>query len=185
MKIAFFLFFAAILACLAGCLPFSVNPIYTPETIITNPAIEGQWEDPGTDEKYVFLPLDSSSYKMILKKEGVITGIYRAYLLKLEESVYLDITPIMGTTYDEIYNNHIMKLHSFYRVEQIEPTLKISLMDHGWLKQYLIDNPTELDYFIQDETVILTSSTPKLQKFLIRHANTENAFGEASDIVKN
>jgi len=170
---------------LAGCIPFSVNPIYSENDIIYKPDLIGTWSEKDSDEKYIFTDINGRYYSLVIKNEGVIEGIFIAQLVKLGQTMFLDLTPKFGTPYgDGFYNDHFVILHSFFRVHQIDSTLTISMLNYGWLEKYLEQNPDEISFDKINGQIMLTAPTKDIQSFLLKHLDTKDAYDEPGSLQR-
>ena len=95
----------------------------------------------------------------------------------------LDFFPAGPDEYavEEITQMHLMRLHSFAAVHQIEPVLKMSFMRQDWLEEYLERHPGSLGSMRRNDRLILTASTSDLQKFVIRQLQTAGAAFEPEE----
>ncbi|MDZ7363800.1 MAG: hypothetical protein ONB46_24255 [candidate division KSB1 bacterium] len=69
-------------------------------------------------------------------------------------------------------------------VSQIEPALQLSSLEMDWLKKFIEKNPKVIRHEKINGDILLTASTPELQKFLLAHVKTEGAFGSASNLIR-
>ena len=173
--------FTASLLC--GCFPLSLNPIYTEQDRLFLPQLMGAWaaED---SQSWTFTAGDSGSYRLELRGDQGEVSLFRAQLARVEGILLLDLFPV-GPDEDaveELTQMHLMKLHSFAVVHQIEPLLKMSFMQQDWLEKYLERHPGSLGSMRRDDRLILTASTSDLQKFVIRQLQTEGAFFEPEEL---
>ncbi len=70
------------------------------------------------------------------------------------------------------------------KVEQIEPTLQMQMMDPDKIEEMLKSDPNLIKHEIVEERIVLTASPEELQEFMKKHANDEGLFGEASDLER-
>src|ERR1051326_3676341 len=93
-----YLVFFALLACLAGCVPVdSLNPLYTANNIIFDPALVGKWVSGNPDEGFLrFDRAAEDSYQMVMvsrNSDSVEEQIYIAHLVSLGGEKFLDVSP--------------------------------------------------------------------------------------------
>jgi hypothetical protein len=180
---------------LAGCVP-SLLPLYTPKDVVYDPKLIGVWTDPNSPYSGTWefrgIP-DSNSYLMIYTDEKRSSGVFVVILMKLDKMLFLDVFPIddPNLQINSLYAIHFLPVHTFMKVEQIEPTLKLRLMDVDKFTKRLEKNPQLLKYEVIYEAsifekkqlkIVLTASTKELQDFMRKHANDSDVFGEPSNM---
>ena len=74
--------------------------------------------------------------------------------------------------------------HLLVRVSQLGPELKLAMTDFDWLSKHLKADPKTLAHHIEGERVILTASTRDLQRFVLKHLDKGELFGEPSAMVR-
>jgi hypothetical protein len=174
---------------LGGCLPLSIHPLYTDETLVFEETLVGKWAD--GDEIWQFTQDSNNSYKLRIVDEDGKEGYFNAHLVKLEDMLFLDIFPD-GETLEgnqEFYLIHLLPMHTFLKVEQTEPNLVLRMMDVDEVSEILKSDPNLLKHELRenegdDNAVILTAATPDLQKFVVEYANTEDVFGDAKEFSR-
>lgn len=170
---------------LAGCLP-SVNPLYTEQDLVFDPALIGVWrEKPSSRDSWIFTKRNEKSYQLVLTDDDK-SSPFVAHLLKLGEQRFLnmqpDKEPIEGLETESTYQSLLVRGHLFLRVDQIEPKLRLAAIDADWLDDFLKKNPDALAHSRPDDRqLVLTASTAELQKFVLKHLKTEGAWGDPTD----
>jgi hypothetical protein len=177
------IFIVLILFCLSGCI-YSIHPLYTEKDMIFDPALIGEWSEKDSGDTWTFTSNDKNSYKLIYAEEGKKEGKFIVHLVKLKEKLFLDIYPDISELRDNPLNDLLLPLHVFMYVEQIQPALKMAMIDGKWLSKTLESNPKSISYEKTDKGLIFTSKTSELQTFFIKYAKTKDAFGELSNMTK-
>lgn len=170
---------------LVGCIP-SLHPIYTEEDLIFVPELLGTWSEEGSDETWSFSSEDPRSYDLVQTDDEGKKGEFSAHLFRIEGTMFLDLFPEEREEETSgFYKIHLLPVHTFILVEQIEPNLKMSFMDGEWLESYLEEHPGSLRHeIVEDGGIVLTASTKELQAFLVEHVKTEDAFGASSELTR-
>jgi hypothetical protein len=185
MKRFVFISILLILLFLTSCISFTFNPIYTDKDLIFEPALSGLWSEPDSKDTYKFTRSGEKSYELIYTDEDDNKGTFEVHLVNLDGTLFLDIYPgKKEITNNEFYNAHFLVLHSVVYVEQIEPTLKVSMIDDNWLKEYLEENPTSISYQIFNDNVVLTAPTEEVQAFLTSHVHMEDVFETLTEMIR-
>ena len=178
---------------LAGCLPTSINPLYTDKDLVFDPALVGVWSDKDdSKETWTFEKAGEKSYKFVYAESDGKVGQFDTRLLKIGDARFLDFFPdesgIAEMNRSDFYKMHLIRTHSLLRVSQIEPTLQMTPLDLKWLREFLGKNPHTIRHEKigdgDDAQIVLTASTPELQKFVLAHLKTEGAFGEPINLKR-
>jgi len=107
---------------------------------------------------------------------------FDAGLGKLNNMMFLNIFPQEPELKEnDFYKFHILRVHSFIKIEQIEPTLKMRTMNPDEMKEMLENDPNLIKYEIVQDRLVLTAPTKELREFMKAHANDEGLFGEPSE----
>ena len=175
---------------LGGCLPLSIHPLYTDDTLVFEEKLLGKWAD--GDEIWQFTQDSNNSYILRIVDEDGKEGYFNAHLVQLENMLFLDIFPDGETLRDTqtFYTIHLLPMHTFIKVEQTEPNLVLRMMDVDKVSEILKSDPNLLKHELRenegdDNAVILTAATPDLQKFVVKYANTEDVFGDAKELIRH
>ena len=167
---------AAVAAILAGCVVTSVCPYYTQQDLVFEPAILGNWTSVNTPgEVWRFEQRGELAYRFTLIEPSKAT-VMEAHVFKLQGQSFLDISSL-----DRDY--HVIPAHYLLRVSQFTPTLRFTELNEMWLKDLLASHPNAVrHHFVQtsdrseDSRVVLTAETGELQKFLIAHLSSKQAW---------
>jgi len=181
MKTKKFLFY--LLAVLLGGCVLSLHPLYTEKDLIFEEKLLGTWAKNDSKETWQFKRANGNKYyKMIYTDEEGKKGHFDAGLGKLNNMMFLNIFPQEPELKEnDFYKFHILRVHSFIKIEQIEPTLKMRTMNPDKMKEMLENDPNLIKYEIVQDRLVLTAPTKELQEFMKAHANDEGLFGEPSE----
>ena len=174
--------FCLLAAMLGGCLIPSIHPLYTDEELIFEEKLVGKWSD-GNDI-WEFKKGEGKAYKMRVF-DGK-QGRFEAHLVELKGVMFLDIFPD-GETLDDVqdfYKIHLVPMHTFMKVGQIEPKLQLQALDYEKVSEMLKDDPNLLKHEVVDDQIILTAHTKQLQQFMTKYANVEGVFGDTSELTR-
>ena len=170
---------------LSGCIPTTVHPVYTDEDLVFAPELLGTWAEDNSEETYAFSAHDPRSYRLAYTDDEGRTGEFVAHLLKIDGVLFLDLFPTeQNGEMNELYKLHFLRVHTFFVVEQIEPRLRMAPMSMDWLRKFLGQNPGAIRHEMLDDEVVLTETTEGLQRFLLKHVRTEDAFESPSDMIR-
>lgn len=162
---------------IGGCVP-SLHPLFTGDGLIFEEKLVGQWiDDPNSKEMWEFQKSGEKSYTFIFTDGKGKKGTFQADLGKLNDMLFLDIFPEKPDLKEnDIYMFHLLPAHSFLKIDQIEPILKMRAMKPEKLTDTLKADPTLLKHeFIGTDLdrLVLTASTEELREFMIKYAGNE------------
>ena len=173
----------ALSAFFAGCVATSVYPFYTAKDIVFEPALVGTWGEPGAtnapNEQWRFEKAEGQAYKLTVQEKEKPTE-FDTCLFKLKGGLFLDIYPRERP-------DNSLPLHYLFKVNRLAPSLEVSLLDYDWLTKLVEKNPRAVRHIIVPKKLgesdggdlVLTADTAELQRFILKHLNTEGAFGKS------
>lgn len=178
---------AAIAVLFAACIP-SINPFYTDKDVVFEPKLLGEWQEKEkADEPEIwrFEEGKDKVYKLtITEKEGK-QGEFEAHLFKLKQEYFLDIVASeIGTNVADLVKVSLIPGHLLLRVSQIDPELKLAMVDFDWLDKHLKDHPKALAHHRENDRIFLTAETADLQSFVVKHLGEDELFGKGAEMVR-
>ena len=168
---------------LAGCVVTSVYPFYTAKDVVFEPKLPGRWANPdkpdATNEFWEFAREGTNVSYVLTIPDGEKRTAFQAHLFQLKPWTFLDATPVEK-------QGDFVPPHYLVKVVQVEPSLKMAVMDYKWLGDLLEKHPSALRHMRVDATpgtsgsgrLVITADTAELQKFIVKHAADTNAFPE-------
>ena len=173
-----------LLLVLAGCIP-SVHPLYTERDLIFDPALVGKWTDKKGKETWTFTQSAEKEYKLTYVDEKGKKGKFVVHLLKVKDHQFLDFYPAdPDLKQNDFYKLHLMSMHTFMRLQQIEPTLQMATLNPDWIKKFLKKNPDAVRHEKVDDGILFTAQPKELQAFLIKRAKTVDAWNECDPLTR-
>jgi len=171
--------FAGGLLTLAGCVLTSVYPYYTAKDLVFEKKLVGRWmpaESEGTNDFWEFSRADTNLYYTLTMRDGNGPKTFQAHLFRLKQRTFLDALPTEE-------HDDFVPPHYLLQVVQSEPTLKMTMLNPGWVDELLEKEPEALRHIHVAEgqgqkRLVLTANTAELQKFILKHADNTNAFRE-------
>ena len=172
----------------AGCVVPSIYPFYTEKEVVFDPALLGTWEKTSVDadarEVWTFEKSGDKEYKFTFI-DGDRKNVFSAHLFRLKEHLFLDCLHVEQA-------GDGVPPHYLLRVAQIEPTLKAAMLDYTWLKKLLEKNPGAIRHVLtRDESgstnsmhIVLTADTAELQKFILKHIDGKDTFGDLDELKR-
>jgi len=113
----------ALLACLTGCVPVDcINPLYTDQNVIFDPALVGKWVTGSPEEGVLrFDRAENGAYQMVITQKTASghpqEAVYVAHLVSLGGEKYLDVSPTQfeGTAQQHLFLTDGSKKGSMFR----------------------------------------------------------------------
>jgi len=169
---------------LAGCVP-SLHSLFTDKDVFFEPQLLGTWADDSEETWQFTQKTDPNNlYEVIYIEKDGKKGLFTGALGKINGMTFLDLYPgDILTQANDFYKAHLVPAHTFLKIEQIRPTLKMRAMNPDKLGKMLADDPNLLKHeIIEDDRVVITAPTQQLQQFIRQHANDEDLFGDPTDL---
>jgi hypothetical protein len=188
MKKPLNLLLAVVLAALLGCVP-SLNPFYTEKDLIFSQKLLGVWTE-GEDSKdtWTFTRDGDRGYKLVITEDDMAAA-FTARLFRIGGHDFLDLFPDK-TILEEwkrpvFFKSALIRAHLVIRVSSMEPDLQMSVLDIEWLGKLLEREPKAVQHQkTSEDDFFLTAPTLQLQQFLLKHLQTEGAWGEKPSVWK-
>ncbi|MFA5292526.1 MAG: hypothetical protein WC496_05770 [Phycisphaerae bacterium] len=154
---------------LGGCVQSSLHPLFTKDQVFFDPNLSGVWKAADSNETWHFSRFeDADAYKLVITQKDGKKGTFAAGLGKLQDTLFLDVYPIeSGEKGIDLYQEHLIGTHSFMRIVQMDPTLKIAMVDAEKVDKIIKADPNVVRHEKVDDKIILTAETEELQKFII------------------
>lgn len=169
---------AAVLLMLSGCYVQSVYPLYTEDELTFDPGLVGKWADPEEpEEPIIFDAVGENAYEITFV-ESDATVEYEGRLVRLGESVFLDLFPAEARLED--CTDDFVPVHLILWIQRDGDELRAAMISEEWLGTQIDGKKTDLDHFRYDGRIILAAETKQLQQAVVEFAGTEGAFEEPS-----
>ncbi len=165
-----------------GCVR-SLYPIYTDNDLVFEPGLVGRWAEENSKATWAFSKASTNEYELVYTDDAGKQGTFSAHLARVGGKLFLDLFPAAAELKEnDFYQFHLIRVHTFAYVRQIEPTLQMTFPDPEWLKNYVKDNPDSIRHETIENEVVLTAPTKELQNFWLKHTDTQGAFGDTSNM---
>ncbi|MGE4620019.1 MAG: hypothetical protein AAEJ04_09460 [Planctomycetota bacterium] len=177
------IFLCGLLLLNSGCVR-SLHSILKKDDLISDKALVGIWVDDSGDT-WAFTKKSEKVYQLVIHETRKNRYAHlEARLGKVSDQLFLSfsIDPDKNSIDSDVVGLHVLPVHTFAHVKQIQPSLQFSWPDHGWVKKHIKKNPEELKHEIIGDSYVLTSSTEDLQKFFLKHVATKGVFDNYSDL---
>ena len=182
MKARIAILAGAAAAVLTGCVVTSVCPYYTQKDLVSEPAILGNWiNQKNTNEVWKFEQSGDLVYRFTLTEPQKAT-VMEARTFKLRGQLFMDVFSLED-------DFHVIPAHYLLRVTEVAPALRMSELSQEWMASLLAkDDSAVRHHFVktgdkpEDRRLVLTANTPELQKFVIKHLGSKEAWKDSFEL---
>ena len=172
---------------LTACVP-SLNPVYSPETLVFRDELLGIWKEDTQDEaSWKFTRADENSYTVTLEEKEEKSS-FEGRLVKLGDAYFLDLfpsgEPIEKAKMGGLYKASLIPGHLILKVA-FDPGLELWLLQPDELKEILTNDPGALAHALPATgQLVITAPTAELQKFLQKQVDNAALWGEPEQLQK-
>jgi hypothetical protein len=197
MKARIFSIILLITIFFSGCVVFSFYPLYTEKDLFPNDLLLGTlmdkdstawiFEHPLIGDKKDSNNVDDASYTLkIQEKDSDMPddASFDVRIIKLENNYFLDFyLNDYGNDSDfELYDLHIIPVHTFAKVEFNDSNVSINWFDQDWLEKLIKQNKIRIHHENNGDFILLTAKPKELQKFVTKYVNSEEAFKNGLEV---
>lgn len=173
-----------LILCAAGCVP-SLHPLYTPKTIVYDPAIAGIWQQ--DDERWEFVgdPNDQSYHLTVTDKNDKQSKLY-VRLVQVNGQRFFDFFPAEDADLDggDWIKFHVIPIHLFFTVEKSGESLVLTTLLPDEADKLLAEKPKLVKHErLEDGRVVLTDTSENLQKFLLEGMKIDGFFSKPIELT--
>ena len=175
---------------IAGCVP-SLHSLFTEKDIFFEPGLVGRWSSSeNSKEIWQFTKKgETKTYEVTYTDNNGDRGSFTGTLGKINETIFLDLFPNNSETEirsNDFYKAHLIPAHTFLKIEQITPILKMQAMDPDKFGKMIRDDPNIIKHEVlaDDNRVVITASTQEIQQFMKKYANEKELFGEPTELKR-
>jgi hypothetical protein len=175
---------ALLLTLSMGCVR-SLHPLYTAQDVTFRSELVGCWSPVDAKDTWEFSKQGENAFRLICTDAKGKAGVFDAHLATIGDQLFLDLFPRKPQQkQNDFYQIHLLPVHTFVHITQIEPTLLMRFPNPGWLKKYIAVNPSAIRHEKIDGEIILTAAPKEMQVFWLKHLEEKDAFGEASEMTR-
>ena len=169
-KIGFFCTAILLALFFYGCLPSSLHPLYTDDTVVFDDQLLGKWygEDGGS-WSFTKSKDDDQAYTLRIVEPSGKQGLLDVHLVQLGQHHFIDLYP--GENMDlentaETYRMNMVSAHTFMKLQLNDPNL---LLQWGCLNEVLEDDPNLLKHEKVEDSIVITAQPKDLQRVILDH----------------
>lgn len=168
-----------------GCI-LSLQPFYTPDSIVTRPDLPGRWTSEDGKAVWNFEPGEDGHYLLTIRDEQGRRGAFEATLSRLGDQLYIDLypdEPENESTLD-FYKLHLMPVHTFYRVYLDDKLFTLDYINEDWMEKYLRKYPDSLGHAFADDELLITASPEDIRSFCANNLDPNASFENFAKLKK-
>lgn len=170
MKYSIFFIIMIVTGLFLGCPARSMNPLFTSDETVFNPALVGTWVS--DDVIISFTRSTENNYRTVYKdKQSLDSLIYTVQLGKINSEWYLDSYPA-----DNPKDDHLVPAHMITKIWFDKNQLFLSTLESDWLKKMIDNNRLKIPHIRRGNEIILTASTATLQQLVEKFGSNKEAF---------
>jgi hypothetical protein len=196
--------FYALAALMGGCVPvLSLQPLYTPETLVFDEQLLGTWVDdpnePDSSWHFTRFPYAEAEelpdaleeayqkiYRLRIRDEEQREGRFVAVLVSLDGKHFLDVFadrfPSGQQDIEEMdlfYNAFLfVPGHTFIKVDVAADRLQMHITNDDDFQRLIDDKPKAITSSAVEDRIVMTAPTEKLQAFVAKYADDERLFAD-------
>ena len=196
--------FYVLAALMGGCVPvLSLQPLYTPETLVFDEQLLGTWVDdpnePDSSWQFTRFPYAEAEelpdeleeayqkvYRLRIRDEEQREGYFVAVLVSLDGQRFLDVFadrfPSGQQDIEEMdlfYNAFLfVPGHTFIKVDRVGDRLQMRITNDDDFQRLIDDKPKAIASSAVEDRIIMTAPTEKLQTFVTKYADDERLFAD-------
>lgn len=162
-----------------GCIPQSLHPIYTEDSLVTDDGLLGAW---GSDDDFWrFEEGKDKSYKLTICGKGQEL-VFEAHLTRIRDRIYLDmLLADLPIERNDWLAMHIVPVHTFWELDRSGDTLRIRTLKYDWLKDRFENDKFWIAYEPVQEWYIFTAKPERMQRFIRKWMTHEEAWSDWED----
>jgi hypothetical protein len=180
-------FAALVCLTLSGCAPTSIDPLYTKDDAVVEPALEGTWidADKPDDSPIVLRKSGTHEYTMsLIDSEKKSAQNYDVNLVRLGDELYMDIAfsdqTLDGNKLDLPLGT--IPTHEIVKIRVTGDTLAYATLDSEQIKKQNQWDSQPLALADADQATLIAAPTADLRHYITIH--TDEVFGDFEHLTR-
>lgn len=157
-----------------GCVVPSLHPLFTEEDLVFDPHLIGAWVDED-DDFWVFEKSSKGGYLLTVADRYELSS-FDAHLLELGSHRFLDLYPRTSSVANSFHSSHLLRVHTFYKVDLENESLQLIPMSGDWLEEMIQEEAIHVAHAWPEGDLLLTAQTAELQELVLVFADDPTAF---------
>jgi hypothetical protein len=163
----------------------SVHPFCKEQDRIQEPGLLGTWREvkAGGHAVLQFEPQGTNGYRVTLTDTDC-TNRMEGHCLKLGGALFVELFTTATEPGPPLPPPPIPS-HLLLRVQQANPTLRLSAIESDWAARFLEKSPTAFHHaIVHGDRVVLAGDTAELRKFVLKALDTTSAWEDLSELSR-
>ena len=177
-----------ILCLAAGCIPISLNPIYTDDDLVFDEGLLGAWSEGADSESWTFERDGDKAYTLTIRQTGEERPVVlSAHLVQIKKHRLLDLTLTDESELPELEEweaFHLLPVHSFWYMKREGDAFSLRTFDYDWLEERMDKGRLWVSHEEIADRLVFTAKTARMQRFLAKWGNDEDALGDWETITR-
>jgi hypothetical protein len=174
----------------SGCVGtvVSLQALFERTDLAFDPMLLGTWDARDLDLEehdetttWTVQPLLDGGYRL-LTVSGANRLAFRAYLVRLGGSLFLDVIPDDAALAK--WWPYVLPVHVVFRIWMNGDGAMLAIIDEAWLRKRVAGGDVSVAHVRVGDDIVLTGATGEIRKFLIQHAGDEGAFMRVAILVR-
>lgn len=174
------LYLSVLLGCflLSGCVVGSINPFYTPDSVVKRPDLYGRWDFDKSQNPQPNSQAIISEGKATIFDAGGKPLDAKITFFKVEDSLFADIYPDQGDLKVRLVGEQAPAVHLVALVKPETDRIKFNELNYDWLSQEVESKKINLRYTRMgvNTDILFTPTSNEWMEFLKKYRNDPNAF---------
>ena len=159
----------------------SIHPLFSEATPCIDKNIEGDWLGPFGDTLTIIQAGDN--FYHFMQKDANRTSSFELVLVPLgienNRQIIADLYPQPMTEGSAVYHNHMVRTHSFFKIEIEKDRLLVFPLNYKWLHKRVTTEQNTIQFIWTVEGMLLTASTENLLEFFTKHLLIQGFFSDS------
>jgi hypothetical protein len=148
------------------------------------PAMENTWHDNNNTLSVTIKQLGDNFYS--LKYDTTTNNIqYEAVFVSVANTIFLDLVPTLPDSFgDNDYRSQVQPLHSIYKVNIENDTLKLAELKYGYFYNQFTKKNSFLSHAAIAGGILVTASSEEFLEFIAKHIHEPELFDDAILLIR-
>lgn len=167
---------------LTGCIPVSLHPVYTEETLLDVPELLGKWSDNPEEGYWQFESDESGGYRITIQEKEGVSLVFAAQTARTNDILLLDLV-VQYPEKSEL-EFYTVPVHFFWQIELSGDVLKMRTIDYDWLTKRAEKGRLWIKHEEVNDRLVFTASPERLQRFVRNWINCDEAWNDWEELPR-
>lgn len=158
-----------------GCIPISIQPLYTEKDTVYLPELIGTWQS-SSDVVFTFESDNQKGYHVIAK-DAEESHDLSVHLVRVKNHTFMDVIATGDDSNCKDTTFHI-PVHILLQAEITADSFKYRAFDSDWLKNRWGSGKLRIPYAPMDNWFVFTAKPKQLQRFMNQWVDEPGAYAD-------